>query len=115
MSLAAHNIYDLESSIPKIIKRINFILHPNSKAADFIECLRVASDEQHGETHINLSFFVRGQILETQTAQSLTFKVSSTNFKELRRHPALAGVRIEAIDMKVLNDRRYAKKSYKNS
>ena len=99
MSLAAHNIYDLESSIPKIIKRINFILHPNSKAADFIECLRVASDEQYGETHINLSFFVRGQILETQTAQSLTFKVSSANFKELRRHPALAGVRIEAIDM----------------
>ena len=29
MSLAAHNIFDLEISIPKLISRINFILHPN--------------------------------------------------------------------------------------
>ena len=113
MSLAAHNVYDLESSIPKIIKRINFILHPNSKAADFIECLRDTTDEQYGETRINLSFLVKGQILETQTAQSLTFKVSAKNFSELRRHPALAGVRIDATDMKPLNNFRYPQKSHK--
>ena len=113
MSLAAHNVYDLESSIPKIIKRINFILHPNDKAADFIKCLRDTIDEQYGETRINLSFIVEGQILETQTAQSLTLKISGTNFKELRRHPALAGVRIEAIDMKSLHDRRYPQKGHK--
>ena len=115
MSLAAHNVYDLESSIPKIIKRINFILHPNDKAADFIKYLRDTIDEQYGETRINLSFIVEGQILETQTAQSLTFKISGTNFKELRRHPALAGVRIEAIDMKPLHDRRYPQKGHKRS
>ncbi|TVP81061.1 MAG: DNA polymerase III subunit alpha [Puniceicoccaceae bacterium] len=106
MSLAAHNIFDLESSIPKIIQRINFILHPNHKAADFIQRLREAIDGQYGETRVNISFLVDEQILEAQTAQSLSFSISGTNFKQLRRHPALAGVRIEAMAIKPIDDRR---------
>ena len=106
MSLAAHNVFDLESSIPKLIQRINFILHPNSKAIEFIELLRETIDGQYGETRVNISFLVEEQILEAQTAQSLTFTISGTNFKQLRRHPALAGVRIEAVDLKPIDDRR---------
>ena len=106
MSLAAHNIFDLEISIPKLISRINFILHPNDKAAEFIELLRETIDDQYGETCVNISFLVEEQIIETQTAQSLTFTITQTNFKKLRRHPALAGVRIEAVDLKPVNDRR---------
>ena len=55
---------------------------------------------------MNISFLVEEQIVETQTAQSLTFTITQTNFKKLRRHPALAGVRIEAVDLKPVNDRR---------
>ena len=106
MNLAAHNIFDLEISIPKLISRINFILHPNDKAAEFIELLRETIDDQYGETCVNISFLVEEQIIETQTAQSLTFTITQTNFKKLRRHPALAGVRIEAVDLKPVNDRR---------
>jgi DNA polymerase-3 subunit alpha len=106
MSLAAHNVFDLESSVPKIIQRINFILYPNSKAADFIELLRATIDGQYGETRVNISFLVDEQILEAQTAQSLTFSITQTNFKQLRRHPALAGVRIEAVAIKPIDDRR---------
>jgi DNA polymerase-3 subunit alpha len=106
MSLAAHHIFDLEISIPKLISRINFILHPNDKAAEFIELLRETIDDEYGETCVNISFLVEEQIIETQTAQSLTFTITQTNFKKLRRHPALAGVRIEAVDLKPVNDRR---------
>jgi DNA polymerase-3 subunit alpha len=106
MSLAAHNIFELESSIPKIIKRINFIVHPNGKATEFIELLRATIDDEYGETRVNISFLVDEQILEAQTAQSLTFTITGTNFKTLRRHPALAGVRIEAVDLKPIDDRR---------
>ena len=106
MSLAAHNIYDLESSIPKIIQRINFILHPIGKATHFIELLRETIDDQYGETRVNISFLIDAQIVEAHTAQSLTFTISSTNFKQLRRHPALAGVRIEAVALKPIDDRR---------
>jgi hypothetical protein len=76
-----------------LISRINFILHPNDEAAEFIELLRETIDDEYGETCVNISFLVEEQIIETQTAQSLTFTITQTNFKKLRRHPALAGVR----------------------
>ena len=81
MSLAAHNVFDLETSIPKIIQRINFILYPNNKAADFIELLRETIDGQYGETRVNISFLVDEQILEAETAQSLTFNITQTQFQ----------------------------------
>ncbi len=105
MSLAAHEVFDLETSIPRIIQRINFILHPNGKAANFIEMLRETIDDEYGATRVNLSFLVNGQIVETQTAQSLTFTITSTNYKELRRHPALAGVRIQSVPVATIDDR----------
>jgi DNA polymerase III subunit alpha len=106
MSLAAHEIFDLESSIPKIIQRINFILHANEKAADFIEMLREMIDGEYGATRVNISFLVNGQIVETNTAQSLTFTITSTNYKQLRRHTALAGVRIQSVPVSPIDDRR---------
>ena len=105
MSLAAHEVFDLESSIPKIIQRINFILHANEKASDFIEMLRNMIDDEYGATRVNISFLVNGQIVETQTAQSLTFTITSTNYKQLRRHPALAGVRIQSVPVSPIDDR----------
>ena len=89
-----------------MISRINFILHPNDKAEEFIELLRETIDDEYGETCVDISFLVEEQVIETQTAQSLTFTITQTNFKKLRRHPALAGVRIEAVDLKQVNDRR---------
>lgn len=106
MSLAAHEVFELESSIPKIIQRVNFILHPTEAAADFIELLRETIDGEYGSTRVNLSFLVDGEIVEAETAQSLTFTINSSNYKKLRKHPALAGVRIEATSTPVIDDRR---------
>ena len=106
ISLAARNIFDLEISIPKLISRINFILHPNDKATEFIELLRETIDDEYGKTCVNISYLVEEQIVETQTAQSLTFTITQSNFKKLRRHQALAGIRVEVVDLKPINDRR---------
>ncbi len=107
MSLTAHEIFDLEQSIPRIIQRINFILHPHEKnATDFIDKFREMIDIEYGSTRVNLSFLIDHQIVETETAQSLTFTITGTNYKELRRHPALAGVRIQSIAVQAIDDRR---------
>jgi DNA polymerase III subunit alpha len=116
MSLACNDIYDLEQSVTGIIKRINFILHPNeAQATSFIEHLRKTIDGEYGDTRVNVSFLIDNQIVETQTAQSLTFTISSSNYKELRRHPALAGVRIEAVPVQVIDDRRPWEKRQKRA
>lgn len=106
VSLAAHEVYELESSIPKVIRRVNFILYPTEQAADFIKQLRETIDREYGSTRVNISFLVEDQVVETQTAQSLTFTINSSNYKELRRHPALAGIRVQAIDTPIIDDRR---------
>ncbi|KRP37190.1 MAG: DNA polymerase III subunit alpha [Opitutaceae bacterium BACL24 MAG-120322-bin51] len=107
MSLTAHEVFDLEQSIPRIIQRINFILHPHEKnATDFIDKFREMIDVEYGSTRVNLSFLIDNQIVETETAQSLTFTITGTNYKELRRHPALAGVRIQSIAVQPVDDRR---------
>ena len=106
MNLAAHEIYELESSIPKIIQRINFILYPTQQAAEFITLLRDTIEDEYGSTRVNVSFLVDNQVVEAQTAQSLTFTINSTNYKLLRKHPALAGVRLEATSTPTIDDRR---------
>lgn len=107
MSLTAHEVFDLEQSIPRIVQRINFILHPHeTNATDFIKKFRDMIDVEYGSTRVNLSFLIDEQIVETETAQSLTFTITSTNYKELRRHPALAGVRIQSIPVQPVDDRK---------
>jgi len=106
MSLAAHEVYELESSIPNIIQRVNFILHPNDQATHFIELLRETIENEYGSTLVNISFLVDDWIVEAQTAQSLTFTINSSNYKKLRKHSALAGVRIESVATPVIDDRR---------
>ena len=106
MNLAAHEIYELESSIPKIVQRVNFILYPTGQAADFIELLRETIDGEYGSTRVNISFLVEGTIVEAETAQSLTFTINSRNYKSLRRHSALAGIRVQAVETPVIDDRR---------
>jgi DNA polymerase-3 subunit alpha len=114
MSLTAHEVFDLEQSIPRIIQRINFILHPHEKnATDFIDKFREMIDIEYGSTRVNLSFLIDDQIVETETAQSLTFTITGTNYKELRRHPALAGVRIQSIAVQAIDDRRPWERSKK--
>ena len=108
--LAAHEIFELANAIPKIVTRIQFILHNTGQAADFIQQLRTMIDESYGATRVNISLLVEGQIVETQTAQSLTFTISNQNYKILRRHPALAGVRIQTIPVKAIDDRPAWKK-----
>lgn len=106
MSLTAHDVFDLEQSIPRLVKRINFILHPIPKASEFIQLLRETIEDEYGSTRVNVSFLVDGQIVEAQTAQSLTFTINSANYKKLRRHPAIAGFRIEVVPVAPVDDRR---------
>ena len=107
VGLTAHEVFDLEQSIPRIIKTINFILYPHkTDAADFIKTLRQVIDEDYGTTRVRLSFLIDNQIVETETANSLTFNVNGKNYKTLRRHPALAGVRIESVPVQTIDTRR---------
>lgn len=117
MNLTAHEVFDLESSIPRIIQRINFILHPNAQAAEFLELLRSTIDEEYNVTktgnlenghssEVAVSFLVDNQVVESDSSKALKIAINGSNYKALRKHPALAGLRIEAVPVKAIDDRK---------
>ena len=117
MNLTAHEVFDLESSIPRIIQRINFILHPNDKAAGFLQLLRTTIDEEYNITktgnlenghssEVAVSFLIDNQIVECDSSKALKIAINGSNYKTLRKHPALAGLRVEAVPVKAIDDRK---------
>ncbi|MGK0456856.1 MAG: DNA polymerase-3 subunit alpha, partial [Zhongshania aliphaticivorans] len=105
--LVAHDVFDLEQSIPRVIQGIDFILNPHhTEAANFIKSFREMIDSEHGSTRSGLSFLINDQVVEAEIAQSLTFKITGKNYKKLRHHPALAGVRIQSVPVQPIDDRR---------
>ena len=117
MSLTAHEVFDLEASIPRIIQRINFILHPNQHAAEFLKLLREVIDDEYNITRtgdlsnghtseVAVSFLIENQIAETDSSKALKLAINGSNYKALRKHRALAGIRIEAVPVTPIDDRK---------
>ncbi|MGB0343930.1 MAG: DNA polymerase III subunit alpha [Coraliomargarita sp.] len=106
--LQAHEVYGLQASLPRLIQRINFILHPGRDPAAFLTLLRDTIDEEYNKskngqhenghsTEVAVSFLIDGQIVESDSSKALKIAIDGDNYRKLRRHPALAGLRIEAV------------------
>ena len=104
-SLIAHEIFDLEQSIPRLVEHVQFILHPCDDAAEVVTSHRRTADTDPGATEISIAFLVDGQIAEADTARSLGLTITGTNFKQLRQFPALAGVRVRCVPVPAVDDR----------
>jgi DNA polymerase III alpha subunit len=117
MSLAAHEIFDLETSIPRIVERINFILEPNDSSVEFLELLRKTIDHEYNlaktgnfenahTSEVAVSFLVENQIVETNSSTALKIAINGSNYKTLRKHRAVAGIRIHSIPVQAVDDRK---------
>lgn len=106
--LNAQSLFDLEASLPRLIRRINFILHPDKESAVFLELLRTTIDEEYNRskngdsghadsTEVAVSFLINRQVVESDTSKALKIAINGENYKKLRKHPSLAGLRIEAV------------------
>jgi DNA polymerase-3 subunit alpha len=123
MSLQGHDIFDLETSVPRLVRRINFILHPDKETNEFLPLLRRIVDEEykdsrdgkttnHHTSEVAISFLIENQILETNTSKALKIAINGENYRQLRRHPAVAGIRVEAVPVEHIDDRpQWAKRS----
>ena len=117
LSLTASDIFDLERSIPQIIQRINFILHPKASAPEFLQTLRSIIDEEYNKcrdsdhtnlhsSEVSISFLIDNQIIETSSSNALKIEINSSNYKALRQHPSVAGIRVEAFPMQAIDDHK---------
>ncbi|CAI8355026.1 MAG: DNA polymerase III subunit alpha [Opitutia bacterium UBA7350] len=117
MSLHGYDVFDLDTSIPRLIQRINFILHPDRKTEEFLPLLRETIDNEYQESResgtatehsseVAVSFLIDNQILETESSKALKITINSENYKTLCRHPAVAGIRIKALPVQAEDNRR---------
>ncbi|MFP4069645.1 MAG: DNA polymerase III subunit alpha [Opitutales bacterium] len=117
VGLQAHEVFDLEASIPRIIQRINFLLQPTRHAARFLQLLRETIDEEyhlaksgnHESRHtseVAVSFLVDNQIVDAQSSTALKMAINGANYKRLRKHPAVIGIRLDSTPVPHIDDRK---------
>ncbi|HEU5079013.1 MAG TPA: DNA polymerase III subunit alpha [Opitutaceae bacterium] len=105
--------YPLDNFVSGSIKRVTWLLHPNHpELNDFLRRLRDTLNKHVGDTKISLGFVFDNRITAVSDASSaLGWKLNGARFQELRQHPAVAGVELEAKRLEIKETRRWAKKS----
>ncbi|HEY3756676.1 MAG TPA: DNA polymerase III subunit alpha [Opitutaceae bacterium] len=104
--------YPLGGIVTSLIKKVTWLLQPgHPEIPDFLKQLRTHLDRQPGDTKIEFGFLFPDRATAVAEASSaLAWKVIPPVFQELRRHPAVAGVQIEAKRLELKQDRRWSKK-----
>jgi DNA polymerase-3 subunit alpha len=105
--------YPLDNFVSGSIKRVTWLLHPNHpELNDFLRRLRDTLNKHVGDTKISIGFVFENRITALSDASSaLGWKLNGARFQELRGHPAVAGVELEAKRLEIKETRRWAKKS----
>jgi DNA polymerase-3 subunit alpha len=102
----------LEAYVMGNIKRVTWLLKPDhSQLNEFLKTLRQTLDKQVGSTLTSLGFIFEDRITAfSDVSGALGWKLTPNKFQELRTHPAVAGVQIEAKHLEIENDRKWSKK-----
>ncbi|MGB0460614.1 MAG: hypothetical protein ACPGH0_05510, partial [Opitutales bacterium] len=67
---------------------------------------RAGENYNEHSSEVAVSFLIGNQILETDSSKALKIAINGENYKTLRRHPAVAGIRVEALPVQAVDDRR---------
>ena len=93
--LSADFIQPLEQSIPDVIKKICWVVRPDVGVNDFLDKLKRILEDNYGDTQTEIGFLVDdNHVVVTNIAGSLSWKVGSNDFLQLRHHPSIANVEI---------------------
>jgi len=100
-SLNVHLVRDLDEAIVSSIKRVSWILTPDSRSETFLGELRQAMLQQPGETEVILAFEVAPErLLRTEIASSLRWGIKPEEFERLRRFPGVKDCRVTPAELK---------------
>mgnify|MGYP002401201771 FL=1 len=104
--------YPLENFVTGIVKRVTWLVHPTHKELpEFLRLLRETLNKQVGDTKISIGMvFENRATLISDVSSALGWKLNAARFQELRAHPAVAGVEIEAKPLELKQDKRWGSK-----
>jgi len=104
--------YPLEPAVTNLVKKVTWLLSPgHPQAVEFLRRLRDTVNSASGDTRLELAFLFGDRAAPVAEASSgLTWKLTAQSFQELRAHPAVAGVQLEAKKLELKPDRRWSRR-----
>jgi len=104
--------YPLDVYVANHIGRVTWLLNPtHPETSDFLQQLRETLDKYVGDTRISLGFVFEERFAPlAEASTALGWKLSGPVFQQLRAHPSVAGVQIEAKRLEIKETRRWTKK-----
>jgi DNA polymerase-3 subunit alpha len=104
--------YPLEAAVASLVKKITWLVRPaHPELPAFLRLLRTTVNQAPGDTRMEFAFVFDDRTAPVAEASAaLTWKITGKSFQELRRHPAVAGVLIEAKHLELRPDRRWGKR-----
>ncbi len=101
-------LYPLESYVMSNVKRVRWLLRPeHPELPALLPELRTMLDKNVGETMTELGFVFPGRVtVFSEISRALGWKLKGEDFQNLRTHPAVVGVQVEAKALEIKQTRR---------
>ena len=98
MRINVRECYPLDLVAPALIKKVTWLLKPDHpELAAFLRVLRATVDASYGDTRLEFAFVLADRIAPfAEASAGLGWKLTVAQFQQLRAHPAVAGVLVEA-------------------
>ena len=110
MRINVRECYPLDLAAPALIKKVTWLLHPDHpELTAFLRALRATVDASYGDTRLEFAFVPGDRIAPfAEASAGLGWKLTVPQFQQLRAHPAVAGVLVEAKRLQLKETRRRA-------
>ncbi|GIK99989.1 MAG: DNA-directed DNA polymerase [Alphaproteobacteria bacterium] len=104
--------YPLDTYVTGIVRKVTWLLRPDHpELPAFLRLLRETVNKQTGDTRLEFGFLFDDRIAPiAEVSGALSWKLTAPVFQELRAHPAVAGVQLEAKRLELKQDRRWGKR-----
>ncbi|MEM0965449.1 MAG: DNA polymerase III subunit alpha [Verrucomicrobiota bacterium] len=106
VDLHGMSVRSLESALPRLLKKISWVIRPTAEGTSFLTTLRneLTFDESGIEVCIAVLAEEERAFLAT-VSESLRLPPSWPLIHKLRKHPGVVGLRVSAVEPKDLDDR----------
>jgi len=104
--------YPLDLAVARTVRKVTWLVRPGAPdLGDFLRRLREAVVREPGDTRMEFAVLLDGGVAPVAEASAaLSWRLSAPAFQELRSHPAVAGVRIEARPLELRPETRWARR-----
>lgn len=104
--------YPLDAFVTGSIRKVTWLLRPDHpELPAFLRLLRETVNRQTGDTRLEFGFLFEDRVAPVaEVSGALSWKLTAPVFQELRAHPAVAGVQLEAKRLELKQERRWGKR-----